>query len=116
MTPNDHLKTAASAIQRLSPQDFAQSYKTCTGPKVLIDTRNLDEVACGKLAGAVVIPMDELEHRASSLNREQAVFLYCRSGNRAQIAAEFLKRLGCSDLRVAVNSGFEQLRHEMPSE
>jgi rhodanese-related sulfurtransferase len=102
------------AIQRLTARDFAANYRNQASPKMLLDTRSYEETALGMLKDAVVVPMEELEETAKSLPHDQPLFLYCRSGNRAQIAAQYLSQLGYKDMRVAINCGFEQLQHELP--
>lgn len=72
----------------------------------LIDVREPAEYAAGHLPGAVNIPRGVLEFEVDGhpavncskdpalAHREAPVVLYCRSGGRAALAAEALKRLG----------------------
>lgn len=61
----------------------------------LVDVRTADEFAAGHVAGALNIPVDELEARLSELGaKETPLVLYCRSGRRSARAAGLLKERG----------------------
>lgn len=61
----------------------------------LVDVRTPAEFAAGHIPGAVNIPLQQLDSRLSELEpKEQAVVLYCRSGNRSGTAARLLKSAG----------------------
>jgi molybdopterin/thiamine biosynthesis adenylyltransferase/rhodanese-related sulfurtransferase len=59
---------------------------------VLVDVRESDEVAAGKLPGAVHVPRGFLESRIDGAvgDRSKRVVLYCASGNRSALAARTL--------------------------
>lgn len=67
---------------------------------VLLDVRTLEEYKEGYLAGAILIPLAELESNIVSKvpEKKTPIYIYCRSGRRAGIAAEKLKPLGYSEL------------------
>ena len=67
---------------------------------VLLDVRTPDEHKEGYLAGAVLIPLAELDSKlANSIpDKNTPVFIYCRSGRRSGIAVEKLKARGYSDV------------------
>jgi phage shock protein E len=63
---------------------------------VYLDVRTNEEVAEGKLAGAVHIPIAELEARIAELQAydDQEIVVYCRSGNRSARAVSLLQERG----------------------
>ena len=63
---------------------------------VLIDTRTQEEFNSGYVPGAVLIPYDEIADRITEVapDKTTPILLYCRSGRRAGIAEETLKKLG----------------------
>lgn len=63
---------------------------------ILLDVRTESEYASGHVAQAVLIPHDQIEQKIASIapNKEQTIYLYCRSGRRSGIASEALKSLG----------------------
>jgi phage shock protein E len=77
--------------------------------RVLIDVRTPEEVAAGALDGALNIDLQGPDFAAAiaDLPRDDAYFVYCRSGNRSGQAIEIMRELGFTDL---VNGGgFEDL-------
>lgn len=61
----------------------------------LVDVRTPAEFTAGHIPGAVNIPLQQLDSRLGELHpKDQAVVLYCRSGNRSGTAARVLKSAG----------------------
>ncbi|GMT97061.1 molybdopterin-synthase adenylyltransferase MoeB [Corallococcus caeni] len=67
-----------------------------SGAKVkLVDVREADEYAGGRLPGAVHIPRGYLELRIEEkADREDEVVLYCAGGTRSALAARTLREMG----------------------
>ena len=61
---------------------------------LLLDVRTLDEFdgPLGHIAGAVLIPIQEIEQRIDELNKhkEKEIIVICRSGNRSQTGTRIL--------------------------
>lgn len=74
------------------------------GEVTLVDVRPRLEFAAGHVAGAVSIPLDELEERIGSLRRDREVVAYCRGPycvfSRDAVAK--LRRRGFSARRMAL--------------
>jgi rhodanese-related sulfurtransferase len=62
----------------------------------LLDVREDDEWAAGRIDGAVHIPLGELPVRVGELDRDRPVVTVCRSGGRAGRAAGLLTQAGVS--------------------
>jgi rhodanese-related sulfurtransferase len=62
--------------------------------EVIIDVRTQGEFAEGHVGGSLNIAHDEIEDRATELKSFQKIYLYCRSGRRAEVAAGILKGMG----------------------
>lgn len=60
----------------------------------LLDVRQPGEYAKGHLPGARLIPLGELAERASELEDDKQIIVYCRSGVRSKTACQILTRLG----------------------
>ncbi|MGG4491513.1 rhodanese-like domain-containing protein [Metabacillus idriensis] len=60
----------------------------------VIDVRETDEVASGKIPGAVNIPLGLLEFRMHELDKSKEYTMVCRSGGRSGLAAQFLEGQG----------------------
>lgn len=60
----------------------------------IIDVREAEEVAEGKIPGAVNIPLGLIEFRKQDLDRSKDYVMVCRSGGRSSRAAEYLEGQG----------------------
>ncbi|OMP66296.1 rhodanese-like domain-containing protein [Domibacillus epiphyticus] len=60
----------------------------------IIDVREAEEAAAGKILGAVNIPLGLLEFRLQDLDKSKEHILVCRSGGRSAMAANFLENRG----------------------
>jgi rhodanese-related sulfurtransferase len=60
----------------------------------LVDVRGPGEYASGRIGGARLLPLEELERRAGELDRARPVVCVCRSGKRSVQAVGKLKALG----------------------
>ncbi|NYE07555.1 rhodanese-related sulfurtransferase [Bacillus niacini] len=65
------------------------------GKKVnIIDVREVDEVAAGKIPGAVTMPLGLVEFRMHELDKSKEYIVVCRSGGRSGRAVQFLESYG----------------------
>ncbi|MBF4693932.1 FAD-dependent oxidoreductase [Fusibacter ferrireducens] len=65
-----------------------------SGP-LIVDVRTEEEYEYGAYPGAINIPLDELEYRASELqDKDRKIILYCASGARSAYAVQILASLG----------------------
>jgi rhodanese-related sulfurtransferase len=63
---------------------------------ILIDVRTPQEYAEMHIPGSVLIPLDSIKGEAENklANKEDTIYVYCRSGNRSASAAKILVELG----------------------
>lgn len=71
-------------------------------PPLLLDVRSVDEFEEGRIAGSLNIPHDELERRLTEIEGppDRQVIVYCRSGRRAEVAAQILDDAGFERLAL----------------
>jgi hydroxyacylglutathione hydrolase len=67
--------------------------------RVVVDVRERDEFAAGHLPGAVHLPVHEVEQRRTTLPPGE-LWVHCKSGYRAGIAASLLHRAGRAVVHV----------------
>lgn len=67
----------------------------------LVDVREVAEYDDAHVPGSRLLPMSEVADRVDELPSEGEVFLICRSGNRSQRVAEFLRAQGIDAVNVA---------------
>ena len=60
----------------------------------LLDVREPWEVARASIAGALTVPLNELENRVATLDRAAELVVFCHHGSRSRVAAEWLRSLG----------------------
>jgi rhodanese-related sulfurtransferase len=60
----------------------------------LIDVREVDEVAAGKIPGAIHIPLGLVEFRMHELDKSKEYTMVCRSGGRSGRASQLLEEHG----------------------
>ncbi|ATB46944.1 molybdopterin biosynthesis protein MoeB [Corallococcus macrosporus DSM 14697] len=90
-------------IREVSVEDVKRLLDT-RAPVRLLDVRESDEYAGGRLPGALHIPRGYLELRVESqLRRDEELVVYCAGGTRSALAAKTLKELGYE--RVASLAG-----------
>ncbi len=106
------LALALAALHALAG-DLAGPYSATVSPQaleqrlgepglVVLDVRTPQEFAAGHVPGALNVPHDQLASRLAELAgaKDAEVVLYCRSGRRAQMAAN-----------VLAEAGFDRLTH-----
>ncbi|AVQ98653.1 rhodanese [Oceanobacillus iheyensis] len=60
----------------------------------IIDVREEDEVAQGKIPGTLHIALGQLPERLDEIDKDQQYFIVCRSGGRSGKACAFLSDQG----------------------
>ncbi len=85
----------AAAYQSISMEEAVERMETAED-YILLDVRRSDEFAAGHIPGAVHIANEAIgtEELADLPDKEQLIFVYCRSGRRSKEAAEKLAALG----------------------
>lgn len=77
----------------------------------LIDVREQAEFAGGRVSGARLISLGDIEKRHEELDQKHTVYVMCRSGRRSGEAQKRLKSLGFQNV-VNVKGGFESWKTE----
>ena len=106
------LVTAAKAqVENLDVETVER--ELASGDAVLIDLREADELANGRIPGSVHVPRGMLEFRADPtssyhqqpLDPAKRVILHCASGGRSALAAATLQSMGYDDV-AHLDGGF----------
>jgi len=63
----------------------------------LIDVRSPAECDEGMLPGAINVPLSEIETDRDRLDFDRTLLLYCRSGQRSEMARQQLSQMGHKD-------------------
>jgi len=77
----------------------------------LVDVREQVEFAGGRVAGASLLPLAELEARHAELDHAKPIYVMCRTGRRSAEAQQKLHDLGFTNV-INVAGGFEAWKKE----
>jgi rhodanese-related sulfurtransferase len=76
------------AWSEISITDFAD-----VSSSYVVDVREVDEYVEGHIAGAVNVPLSELNEKYTSVAKNETVYVVCQLGGRSARACEFLSNL-----------------------
>ena len=65
---------------------------------IVIDVRTLEEFESGHIEDSSNIEWQEISSITDNINKDQKIYLYCRSGRRSQNATDILVDLGYKDV------------------
>ena len=67
---------------------------------VIVDVRTPQEFGAGHLQGAILLPVQVLDTKATQVlqDKNAPYFVYCRSGNRSEVAVNMLKKMGYTNV------------------
>lgn len=74
---------------------------------VLVDVREYAEYAFNHIPNAISIPLGDLDARINELNKENGIYVVCRTGNRSDLAAQKLVEKGFTNV-INVVQGMSQ--------
>lgn len=86
-------------MKNITPQAVKQTIDN-QKPVILLDVRTREEFARGKIAGAINIPVDEVETKIETIipNKTATIYVYCLSASRSPIAVEIMENLGYTNV------------------
>ena len=78
---------------RISPDE---ALTMMTDETAVLDVRTQSEFSEGHIRNAILLPHDEIQEEAKRIlpDKNQKIFVYCRSGRRSEIAARELINMG----------------------
>jgi rhodanese-related sulfurtransferase len=77
----------------------------------LVDVREQAEYAGGRISGASLLPLGEIEQRHKELDHSKPIYLICRTGRRSAEAQKKLKSIGFANV-INVVGGIEAWKKE----
>lgn len=110
MSLETRLQQLRAELARLAPAEVAGRLEAGA---LLLDVREVDEIAQGTPAGARAVGRGFLEMRIEQLapDRDQPIILMCAVSTRSLLAADDLRRLGYANVAV-VDGGFKRWKDE----
>jgi rhodanese-related sulfurtransferase len=107
----EEIVTPANIFEDLAPKAYIDKFKSLSNAQ-MIDVRTLSEFNEGHRKEAILIDVtlaDFDTQTAKLLNKNKAVFVYCRSGSRSKAAAQRLKDTGFTII-YNLNGGFVDIK------
>ncbi|MEP9364483.1 rhodanese-like domain-containing protein [Nocardioides sp. CN2-186] len=104
--PSTHVLEPAADLTATYRRTGWADFRAHTGSRVVVDVRQRDEYDEGHLPGAVNLPVHDVDRRGHELPAGE-LWVHCKSGYRAGIAASVLHRMG-RDV-VHVDDAWEQI-------
>lgn len=86
-------------FQKVSMEEGLELMKS-DADYILLDVRRIDEFEEGHIPGAINIPNESIGTEEIDLlpDKNQTIYVYCRSGNRSKQASKKLVELGYTDI------------------
>ncbi|MHC0039318.1 sulfurtransferase TusA family protein [Pseudoneobacillus sp. C159] len=78
----------------ISNEELQRKLENQSAPVTILDVRETAEFVFNHIPNAVSIPLGELEKRINELNRDNEIFVVCRTGTRSDFAAQKLTEKG----------------------
>ena len=95
-------------MKRLSAQAVSERLKQPHDGLILLDVRTPEEwVSDGRIEGAKLVPIDEIQDRAlNELPKDSEIIVYCHVGVRSFAAARWLDQIGYQNV-ADIDGGIE---------
>ncbi len=90
--------TVERSYETVASNEDLQAKMDASEDITILDVREAAEYAFNHIPGAVSIPMGELESRLQELQKESAIYVVCRTGNRSDMAAQTLAANGFTNV------------------
>lgn len=88
-----------SEYQEISPEDAYEKLQE-DSEILLMDVRTEEEYKAGHIENAELLPLDVVADKAQALypEKNQTIYVYCRSGRRSEVAFNILLDLGYQEV------------------
>jgi phage shock protein E len=93
---------------KVSDEDLRAAHIAADNGALIIDVRTREEFNAGHVQNAVNLPVQLLERYYEQIPQDKAIVVYCRTGSRSQMAAEFLGKKGWKVYDVATQEEWER--------
>lgn len=95
-------ETAERTYPHVASNDQLEEKLASGASIVVLDVREAAEFAFKHIRNAVSIPLGDLDERMAELNKEDEIYVICRTGTRSDLAAQKLSANGFAGIRNVV--------------
>ena len=97
-----------SACSKVSDEELRSAHNAYEKGALIIDVRTKEEFNVKHVKGSVNIPVQNIQRYYERIPKGKEIIVYCRTGSRSQIAAEFLTKQGRKVYNVATQDDWER--------
>jgi phage shock protein E len=97
-----------SGCSKVSDEDLRAAHEAAKRGAIIIDVRSPQEYQGKHVKGAINIPVEKIDLLYSRIPTGKEIIVYCHSGSRSAIAAEYLKHQGRVVYDVATQGEWER--------
>lgn len=105
---------AGGDIKTFTPGELRDLMRAKDSAIVLVDVREDNEWAAGRIPGSIHAPLSRFAAEAGKIPKDKKAVFYCMSGMRSKRALNEAKRLGIKAEGHLGGGISEWRRHEMP--
>ncbi len=87
---------SGSDFKTFNPGELRDLLREKGAPYVLVDVREDNEWASGRIPGAIHVPLSRFAQAAAKIPTGKQIIFYCQSGMRSKSALKLAKNLGLS--------------------
>lgn len=95
------------SLTQTSMADLYRKAPHLESTEVVLDVRTPAEFSAGHVKGSLNIPHDQVAAHLDKLKPYKHIYIHCRSGKRAEAAAQTLLKAGFSNLVCVIGSGMD---------
>jgi len=97
-----------TGCSKVSDEDLRAAHNAYDMGAIIIDVRSKEEFKEGHIPGATNIDLAVLDKSYGRIPKNKELIVYCRSGSRSKVAAQFLRQQGWTVYDVAAQGEWER--------
>ena len=95
-------------MENISVDDLHNRIQSLGPDDLILDVRTPEEFQAGHIHGAQNIPHEEVVSIAENLKQYKTVYVHCKMGGRAKMAAQALQESGLKNIVCVGDGGMER--------
>ena len=95
-------------MEHISVNELHDRVQNLTPEYLILDVRSLEEFSAGHIEDAQNTPHEEVTSEAQGLKEYKTVYVHCKMGGRAKIAAETLQGAGLENIICVSDGGMQR--------
>ena len=93
---------------KVSDEDLRAAHAAANNGAIIIDVRTPEEFSTKHISNAINIPVEKIDKLYALIPQNKEIIVYCRSGSRSHVAANYLKQKGRIVYDVATQGEWER--------